>query len=274
MTFFSSPDLLEIGELPFSSARMKPTRVEGIEYYSRIVKFYQLEIKLFEKVEVVSKIESHFNVQTSKASYESRNVVFATGFYDNPNMLGVLGEYLDKVSHFYTEPYQYYGQNVLVIGAKNSAAIAALELNRYGAKVTLVHRGEKLSDKIKYWILPNIENRIEEGTIAAHFNTKVIEILHDKVILQKSTGEKFELQNDFVLALTGYHPEYSFLKLCGIQLNEEDNSPICDQETFETNVKGIFVAGSVVAGKNNNKIFIENGKFHGISIVNAILAKQ
>ncbi len=271
MTFFSTPELLEIGDLPFTSAQMRPTRAEGLEYYTRVANYFQLELKLFEKVESVSKTESFFTIHTSRSSYESRNVVISTGYYDNPNTLNVPGEKLKKVSHFYTEPYSFFRQHVLVVGAKNSAAIAALELFRHGAKVTLVHRGDKLSDKIKYWILPDIENRIKEGSITAHFNTTIVAILDEKVLLQKLTGEKFEIPNDFVFAMTGYHPDDDFLRSIGIQTDDENIAPIHNPETLQTNVEGLFVAGSVVAGKNNNKIFIENGRLHGKMIVDAVL---
>ena len=270
MSFFSTPELLEIGGLPFTSAQMRPTRAEGLEYYARVADFYKLEMKLFEKVLSVSKNNSDFIIETNKGKYQSKNVVLAIGYYDNPNRLNIPGEELPKVSHFYTEPYSFYRQNVLIIGAKNSAAIAALELFRHGAKVTLVHRGEKLSEKIKYWILPDIENRIREGSVAAYFNTIVEEILSDKVRLRQNE-KVLEIPNDFVFAMTGYHPDYSFLQSAGITLDEEAAAPIYNPETLETNVKGLYVAGSVVAGKNNNKIFIENGRLHGKEIVKAII---
>lgn len=274
MTFFSTPELLEIGGLPFTSAHMRPTRAEGLEYYTRVADYYNLELKFFEKVLSVTKaadreVGDTFVVKTTKGKYETKNVVLATGYYDNPNKLNIPGEELPKISHFYTEPYSFYRQNVLVIGAKNSAAIAALELFRHGAKVTLVHRGDKLSEKIKYWILPDIENRIKEGSITAYFNTTVEEILPDKVFL-KQNGRIFELSNDFVFSMTGYHPDYSFMQAMGIKLDDV-GAPVFNPETFETNVKGLYVAGSVVAGKNNNKIFIENGRLHGKAIVEAIL---
>jgi thioredoxin reductase (NADPH) len=278
MSFFSTPELLEIGGLPFTSAQMRPTRTEGLEYYTRVADYYKLELNLFEKVLTVSKntdleVSDTFIIETSKGKYQSKNVVLATGYYDNPNKLGIPGEELTKVSHFYTEPYLFYKQNVLIVGAKNSAAITALELYRHGAKVTLVHRGEKLSDRIKYWILPDIENRIKEGSVTAHFNTVVKEIHADKVHLMKG-GKDFDVPNDFVFAMTGYHPDYEFLKSVGITLDEEAAAPIHNPETLETNLKGLFIAGSVIAGKNNNKIFIENGRLHGRVIVDSILAGQ
>lgn len=272
MTFFSTPELLEIGNIPFTSAQMRPTRTEGLEYYTRVADFFNLELKLFEEVLSVMKSHSEFILTTSKGTYQANHVVIATGYYDNPNMLNIPGEELPKVSHFYAEPYQFYRQNVAVIGAKNSAAIAALELYRHGAKVTLIHRGDKLSEKIKYWILPDIENRIKEGSITSLFNTTVTKIFPDKLELIQN-GKAIEIPNDFVFAMTGYHPDYDFLKAIGISLDEEELAPVCNPETLETNVKGVFVAGSVVAGENNNKIFIENGRLHGKVIVDSILSR-
>jgi len=272
MSFFSTPELLEIGNLPFTSAAMRPTRVEGLEYYTRVASFYKLEIHFFEKVISVQKNSNTFSIVTSKAQYESKNVVLATGYYDNPNYLNVDGEHLPKVSHYYNEPYSFYRQNVAVIGAKNSAAIAGLELYRHGANVTLIHRGEKLSEKIKYWILPDIENRIKEGSIKAFFNTSIFKIT-DRTIHLRNSNSEFEIENDFVFALTGYHPDYEFLKSCGIELDEESLAPKMNEQTFETNIAGLFVAGSVVAGKNNNKIFIENGRLHGKTIIQTIISR-
>ncbi|MFZ4622000.1 MAG: YpdA family putative bacillithiol disulfide reductase, partial [Bacteroidota bacterium] len=262
MSFFSTPELLEIGDLPFTSAQMRPTRAEGLEYYTRVAGYYQLRCNYFEAVTSVQKEEIGFTVITDRSEYQSQNILIATGYYDNPNYLDIPGEDLPKVSHYYDEPYPFFQQNVLVIGAKNSAAIAALELYRHGANVTLVHRGERLSEKIKYWILPDIENRIKEGSITAHFNTNVVQINDRSVLLQNSVGQ-FEIPNDFVFALTGYHPDYDFLASCGLELDPDTKAPKLDPTTFETNVKGIYAAGSIVAGKNNNSIFIENGRLHG-----------
>ncbi len=271
MTFFSTPELLEIGGLPFTSAQMRPTRAEGLEYYTRVAEFYNLDVKLFEQIQTISKNDESFQISTSKSTYNAKNIVLATGYYDNPNSLNIPGEQLPKVSHYYHEPYSFFKQNVLIIGAKNSAAIAALELYRHGAHVTIVHRGEKLSEKIKYWILPDIENRIKEGSITAHFQTKVLEITVAAVLLEKDGSEKFEIPNDFVFALTGYHPDYDFLKSLGLKLDEETMAPIHNPKTFETHIKGVYLAGSIVAGKNNNQIFIENGREHGKIIIQALL---
>ena len=274
MTFFSTPELLEIGSLPFTSAQMRPTRTEGLEYYTRVSDHFPLEIKLFEEVTDISTGARPFEVKTSKGKYRAKNIVLATGYYDNPNMIGIPGENLPKVSHFYTEPYSFYKQNVLVIGAKNSAAIAALELYRHGAIVTIVHRGEKLSEKIKYWILPDVENRIKEGSVTAYFNTRVVEITPRSVVLRTADEKPFEVANDFVFAMTGYHPDYEFLRSMGLQLDTETMAPRHSAETLETHIKGIFLAGSIVAGKNNNQIFIENGRLHGKMIVDRIVKNE
>ena len=273
MTFFSTPELLEIGDVPFTSANMRPTRAEGLEYYSRVAAFHQLNCRYFEAMTSIVKKGNEFVVTTTKGEYRGKNVVLATGYYDHPILLGLPGEDRPNVSHYYHEPYPYFRQNVLVIGAKNSAAIAALELFRHGANVTLVHRGEKLSEKIKYWILPDIENRIKEGSVTAHFNTTVTEIRDGEVLLNGPDGP-FSIPNDFVFALTGYHPDYDLLRSLGLRMDESSMAPVIDQETFETSVSGLFVAGSVVAGKNNNSIFIENGRLHGKAIVNTVLKRH
>ena len=270
MTFFSTPELLEIGNIPFTSAQMRPTRTEGLEYYARVASYYALHCQFFETVTSITHSGDSFVVKTTHSMFYAKNVVLATGYYDNPNFLNIPGEELSKVSHYYGEPYSYYRQHVLIIGAKNSAAIAALELFRHDAHVTLVHRGSMLSDKIKYWILPDLENRIKEGSITAYFQTEVKEIRERNVLLKNANGE-CEIENDFVFAMTGYHPDYDFLKACGIELNPEDNSPKRNPDTLETNVQGLYVAGSIVAGKNNNSIFIENGRLHGEIIVQGIL---
>ncbi len=273
MSFFSTPELLEIGGIPFTSAQMRPVRAEGLEYYSRVAEFYKLKCQFFEPVSSVEKENNIFSVISSKSQYHSKTVVVATGYYDNPNYLNIPGEMFSKVSHYYNEPYPFYQQEVLVIGAKNSAAIAALELYRHGAFVTLVHRGEILSDKIKYWIKPDIDNRIKEGSIKALFNTVVEEIKEQSVVLISAGGERFEIKNDFVFALTGYHPDYGFLQSCGINLNGVDLKPVQNSETLETNISGLYVAGSIIAGKNNNSIFIENGRLHGKIIIESIKNK-
>jgi thioredoxin reductase (NADPH) len=273
MSFFSTPELLEIGGLPFTSAQMRPVRAEGLEYYTRAADFYKLQCNFFESVTSITRNGDYFLVQTTKSKYETKTVVLATGYYDNPNYLNIPGESLPKVSHYYDEPHSFYQQHVLIVGAKNSAAIAALELYRHGSHVTLVHRGDSLSDKIKYWIKPDIENRIKESAIKAFFNTTVVEIKEGTVVLQNANNNYLELKNDFVFALTGYHPDYDFIRSCGIELDGTDLSPHQNSETLETNVAGLYVAGSIIAGKNNNSIFIENGRLHGKVIIDSIKRK-
>jgi thioredoxin reductase (NADPH) len=216
MTFFSTPELLEIGGIPFTSARMRPTRTEGLEYYTRVAEHLRLDLKLFETVNDIVPSGSNYTVATSKGKYTARLVVLATGYFDHPNLLGVPGEELPNVSHYYTEPYPYFRQRVIVIGAKNSAAIAALELYRHGAEVTLVHRGDGLSEKIKYWILPDIRNRIAEGAVRALFNAVVTRITPEDVTIRHTDGREEVLASDFVFVLTGYHPDDDFLRHIGL----------------------------------------------------------
>lgn len=273
MSFFSTPELLEIGGLPFTSAQMRPVRAEGLEYYTRVADFYKLKCNFFETVTSIQKNENNFLIRTARSNYETKTVVLATGYYDNPNYLNIPGESLAKVSHYYDEPYSFYQQQVLVIGAKNSSAIAALELYRHGAHVTLVHRGSSLSDNIKYWIKPDIENRLREGAIKVFFNTNVLEIKENSVVLSSANNINFEIKNDFIFALTGYHPNYDLIRSCGIELDKAELTPHKNSETFETNVAGLYVAGSIIAGNNNNSIFIENGRLHGKIIIDSIRKK-
>ncbi len=271
MTFFSTPELLEIGEVPFTSSSMRPTRTDGLEYYAKVSNYFKLHLNLFEEVISVGRRDAHFELRTSKTTYQCKNVVVATGYFDNPNLLGVQGESLSKVSHYYSEPYSFYRQNVAVIGGKNSAAIAALELYRHGAFVTLLHRKEKLSDGIKYWVLPDIENRIKEGAITAYFSTEMREIRSGSIDLEHRTRGRFSIPNDFVFALTGYHPDISFLRAMGVDTDPETMAPVHNPDSMETNVSRLYIAGSIAAGRNNNKIFIENGRLHGSSIIASIL---
>jgi thioredoxin reductase (NADPH) len=271
MAFFSTPELLEIGGIPFTSSSMRPTRADGLEYYIKVAEYFKLQINLFEEVISVRKAGQSFEVKTSKSSLISKNVIVATGYFDNPNLLNIPGEELPKVSHYYSEPFSSYRRNVAVVGGKNSAAIAALELYRHGAAVTLIHRKEKLSDGIKYWVLPDIENRIKEGSIAAHFLTEVKEIRTESIVLENKKRGRFYIPNDFVFALIGYHPDITFLRAMGVETNPETMAPIYDEGTMETNIRGLYIAGSIAAGKNNNKIFIENGRLHGKSIIPSLL---
>jgi thioredoxin reductase (NADPH) len=268
MTFFTTPELLEIGNMPFSSPNQKPNRSEALEYYRKVAEHYELDIRQYENVERVDGRDGNFAVHTMDrfgrmSHYRARKLVVATGYYDLPNYLGIPGEDLSKVKHYYHEPHPFYGLEVLVIGGKNSAAIAALDLWRHGAKVTLVHRGPEMHRHVKYWILPDINNRIKNGEIKAYFDTNVANIAEDDVTLATADG-LVKLPNHFVFALTGYHPDFSFIERLGVALDEtNDRCPVCDPATFESNVPGIYLAGVVVAGERTNEIFIENGRFHG-----------
>lgn len=278
MIFFTTPELLEIGDIPFTTAHQKPTRPEALEYYRKVAERYRLEIRQYENVERIAGSDGSFQIHTrdriSEArQYNARKVVIATGFYDLPNMMGIPGEDLPKVHHYYGEPHPYFDADVIVIGAKNSAAIAALELWRHGARVTLVHRGPAIQPNVKYWIKPDIENRIKNGEVTAHFNTTVKEIAPTTVVLNTPKGE-LTLKNDFVLAMTGYHPDLDFLRQTGIEVGPPpDCRPSVRPNTLETNVPGIYLAGVVVAGNRTAEIFIENGRFHGREIA-ADLARK
>jgi thioredoxin reductase (NADPH) len=271
MTFFTTPELLEIGNIPFSSPNQKPSRAEALEYYRKVAAHYRLDIRQYERVDKVTGHDGDFAVHTIDSfgrqhTQRARKLIVSTGYYDLPNHLGILGEDLPKVAHYYTEPHPYFAQDVVVIGGKNSAAIAALELYRHGARVTLVHRGKELHRHIKYWIKPDIENRIKNGEIVAHFNTTVSEITEDSVTLLTPGGPKV-IPNNFVFALTGYHPDFAFIESLGVQLDHTNaRCPICNRETHESNVPGLYLAGVIVAGERTNEVFIENGRFHGALI--------
>jgi thioredoxin reductase (NADPH) len=278
MTFFTTPELLEIGNMPFSSPNQKPNRSEALEYYRKVAEHYDLDIRQYENVERVDGRDGNFTVHTMDRfgrmlHHRARKLVVATGYYDLPNYLGIPGEDLSKVKHYYHEPHPFYGLEVLVIGGKNSAAIAALDLWRHGAKVTLVHRGPEMHRHVKYWILPDISNRIKNGEIKAYFNTNVTNIAEDDVTLATPDGP-VTLPNHFVFALTGYHPDFGFIEGLGVELDEaNDRCPVCDPTTLESNVPGIYLAGVVVAGERTNEIFIENGRFHGQLIAEDLRGK-
>lgn len=270
MTFFTTPELLEIGNIPFSSPNQKPNRAEALEYYRKVAQHYRLDIRQYQQVDCVAGKSGNFTVHCTDAfqrphEYHARALIVATGYYDLPNYLGIPGEDLPKVFHYYHDPHPYFDRDVLVIGGKNSAAIGALDLWRHGARVTLVHRGEKMHRHVKYWIMPDIENRIRNKEIQAYFGSTVEEITPDAVRLHTPEGER-TLPNDFVFALTGYHPDFAFLEALGIQLEGEHRTPVYDPQTLESNVSGIYLAGVVVAGARTNEIFIENGRFHGAQI--------
>ncbi len=272
MTFFSTPELLEIGGLPFISSETRPTRIETIKYYQRVIEYYDLPIQYDEKVIDIERHDELFTVHSNKSMYAAQNVVIATGYFDNPNPYNVKGADLPKVSKYYDEPYRFFRKNVAVVGGSNSAVIAALELYRNRATVTLIHRGDKLRDGIKYWIKPDIDNRIKNGEIAAHFNTIVKEIKNDSLVLQQG-NKTFTIPNDFVYVLIGFTPEMNLLKSVGVKINPENGEPVHYPNTLETNVRGLFVAGSIAAGSNNNRIFIENGREHGALIIDRIFMK-
>lgn len=271
MVFFTTPELLEIGDLPMTSLNEKPGRTEALKYYRRVADHYKLRIHQYERVLSIEGSDGDFTVVTSLARYRARKVVLATGYYDVPNLLNVPGEDQDKVIHYYKEAHPYYNHDVIVAGAKNSAAIAALELHWTGARVTLVHRGGQLSDKIKYWIKPNIENRIKSGEIRAYFHTRIVEIRPREVVLRTPDGE-ITVKNDFVFAMTGYRPDLEFLAANGIRLDEKTQRPRTNPETLESDRAGVYLAGVIVAGMHTNEIFIENGRFHGKAIAAAVSA--
>ena len=274
MQFFSSSEKLEIDEIPFISKEAKPKRNEALEYYRRIVTSNQLNIHLFEKVVDTKKQGDTFLVKTDKDEYVANNVVVATGFYDLPNKINVPGEDLPKVSHYYNDPHFFASQKLIVVGASNSAIDAALECWRKGAEVTLVIRGSEVGPRVKYWVRPDIINRIEEGSIKAYYNSTVKEIKAHEVVINTPEGE-VTLENDFVLALTGYCPNFTFLKKLGIALSDDPKRlPTYDPETMETNVDGLFLAGVICGGMETHKWFIENSRIHAPIIMNTIKNKK
>ena len=274
MVFFTTPELLEIGDLPLVCGGEKPTRAEALKYYRKGTEHYALELRLFERVLRVDGHDGAFTVVTetlqgTEERYAGKNVVVATGYYDLPNEMGVPGEHQPHVSHYYSEPHEFWNQDVVVIGGKNSSVEAALDLWRNGAKVTLLVRGKELGTSIKYWVRPDIENRIKAGQIPAVFHAKVKEIVRDGVMIENGGGARL-IPGKQVFALTGYHPDYEFIEGLGVKLDPESRRPQLNPDTLESNVKGIYLAGVVVAGKNTNEIFIENGRFHGKQIVDAL----
>ncbi|MGC2164106.1 MAG: YpdA family putative bacillithiol disulfide reductase [Silvibacterium sp.] len=277
MTFFTTPELLEIGDIPFPSPNQKPVRNEALEYYRKVAEHYSLDARLYRLVETITGSDGSFEVLTKDkfsrtATYRAKKVIVATGYYDLPNYLDIPGEELPKVHHYYDDPHPYYDLDVVVIGGKNSAAIAALELWRRGARVTLIHRGPAMHKHVKYWILPDIENRIKNGEIAAHFNSRVTEIGADTVTFETPEGTQ-TITNDTVFALTGYHPDFDFLTALGVRFEGKDRLPVCDVRCLESNVPGIYLAGVIVAGSRTNEIFIENGRFHGRQIADDLKRK-
>lgn len=274
MTFFSTSERLEIGGIPFVSNNAKPTRNEAMEYYRRVAISGGLHIKLFEEVKQVSKGSNLFTIHTVKATYTAGNVIVCTGFYDIPYLLNVPGENLPKVKHYYDDPHYYAFQKVLVVGAANSAVDAALETWRKGARVTMVIKAESISDRVKYWVKPDIENRIKEGSITAYFNSTLAAVRPNEVDISTPDGI-VTVANDWVLAMTGYQPNLSFLRKLGIDLSaDEVCKPTYSEETFETNVEGIYLAGVICGGMNTHRLFIENSRVHAEQIVKHISSKM
>ncbi len=275
MTFFTTRERLEIGDIPFTSVNLKPTRAEALEYYRGVTEFYHVPVHFQERVVGVIGSDGNFEIHASASDgeqkcYRAQKVIIATGYYDIANLIGVPGEELPKVSHYYGDAHASYQRKVVVVGGANSAAIAALDLFRHGAEVTIVHCEPELSRHIKYWIRPDIENRIKEGSIRAYMESRVKEITQDAVWIEATQGERIRIENDFVYALTGYHPDFDFLHRVGIEVDSRTSRPSCNTKTRESNVPGIYLAGVVISGRHTNEIFIENGRFHGKQIITDI----
>ncbi len=274
MTFFSTSLNLEIGGVPFISHRDKPTRQEALEYYRRIAESFHLHIHYREKVLSIEGKEGDFSVKTDKGIWKAEQVIVATGYYDTPRLLNVPGEDLAKVKHYYDEAHHYIGQNIVVVGGANSACDVALETMQKGASVTMVVREPHLYQKVKYWILPNIENRIKEGSIKAYFNSIVTKITEDKVYILTPEGDKV-IENDYVLAMTGYQPDYTFLEGLGIGFGQgEEKAPLYNPDTLESSIQGIYLGGVILSGLNTGTLFIENTRHHARIIIEAIQAKM
>ena len=272
MTFFSTADKLEIAEIPFISTAPKPGRREALEYYQGIARQKKVNINLYEKVLKITKDEIFF-VETTKTRYSAKKVIIATGFYDIPNMMNVKGEDLPKVKHYYSEPYPYAQQKIAVIGSSNSAVDAALETYRKGAEVTMIIRHSEISKSVKYWVKPDIENRIKEGSITAYFNAEVLEITPAAMIFKDENHTIHEIENDFVLAMTGYLPNFEFLRNSGIELQGDCLNPFYNEETMETNIPGLYLAGVVCGGRDTHLWFIENSRIHANLILKDIVRK-
>ncbi|PEI47407.1 YpdA family putative bacillithiol disulfide reductase [Bacillus pseudomycoides] len=277
-TFFSSSEKLEIGDVAFITESRKPVRNQALAYYREVVKRKGVRVNAFERVEQVQKDGNFFRVSTTKRdgnteTYAAKYIVVATGYYDNPNYMNVPGEKLEKVSHYFKDGHPYFDRDVVVIGGKNSSVDAALELVKAGARVTVLYRGGEYSQSIKPWILPEFEALVRNGTIQMQFHAHVKEIT-EHTLTYTSNGELFTIQNDFVFAMTGYHPDHSFLTKMGVEIDKETGRPIFTEETMETNVENIFIAGVIAAGNNANEIFIENGRFHGGAITQTVVSRE
>jgi thioredoxin reductase (NADPH) len=274
MTFFSTSELLEIGGIPFVTISNKPKRAEALEYYRRVAFSNHIKVNLFEEVLSVTQTDGHYDIGTSKATYEARNVIVATGFYDIPNKLNIPGEELPKVRHYYEDPHYYAMQKVVVIGSSNSAIDVALETYRKGADVTLVIRDAEVSHRVKYWVRPDILNRLKEGSIKAHFNSHLMAVRDREVDIQTPEG-KITIANDFVMAMTGYQPNFAFLRKLGVKLSDDVKLlPEYNLDTMETNQKGMYLAGVVCGGMDTHLWFIENSRIHAEMIINDIVSKR
>jgi thioredoxin reductase (NADPH) len=277
LVFFTTPELLEIGDIPMTSLNEKPVRAEALKYYRRVADYYKLDIRQYQRVTKITGDDGAFVANTINEAgetheYSAKKVILATGYYDVPQLVGCPGEELPKVLHYYKEPHPFYNQDVLVIGAKNSAVIAALELWWSGARVTMVHRGTEIHKNVKYWLKPNIENRIKNGDIPMFWKSQVLEIREHEVCIDTPEGVK-RLKNDWVFAMTGYQPDLEFLNAHGIRFDAETKRPRTNPETLESDRKGMYLAGVIVAGMHTHEIFIENGRFHGRQIAEAIAAQ-
>jgi thioredoxin reductase (NADPH) len=274
MIYFSTSDRLEIGDVPFVSHGDKPTRRESLEYYRRVADAWKLKINTYEKVNLIEKLNNEFKVTTNKETYSANKIIIATGFFDYPNLLNIHGEDKPKVKHYFDEAHPYAYLKIVVIGGGNSAVDVALETFRRGSEVTMVIREPALKESIKYWVRPDIENRIKEGSIKAYFNSELSEIRDDEVDIKTPNG-KVTLKNDFVFAMTGYHPDYLFLKKVGIKISQDEKQiPSFNEKTFETNIPGIYLAGVVCGGMDTGKWFIENARFQAVNIIDDISAKS
>lgn len=271
MTFFSTSDRLEIGETPFISQQPKPTRSEALEYYRRVTTTEKLNVNLYEEIINIHKTNKGFSIETSKNKYSAKKIVIATGFYDFPYLLNIPGENLPKVKHYYSEPHPYFGMNLAIIGSANSAVDAALETYRKGAKkVTMIIREKHIGENVKYWVRPDIINRIKEGSIKAYFNSEVIKIFKTSILI-KSKNKEIKIKNDFVLAMTGYQPNFKLLKNLGVNFKKDKyKTPRYNENTMESNVKGLYLAGVVCGGLKTNKWFIENSREHAPKIIESI----
>lgn len=274
-TFFSSSDKLGIGDVPFIVEDLKPKRNQALVYYREVVKHHQLDVRTFEEVLAVKKVDNRFLVSTTKQTYKVRFLTIATGYYGQPNELEVQGQELSKVMHYFKEAHPYFNQDVVIIGGKNSAVDAAIELEKAGANVTVLYRGSEYSKSIKPWILPNFESLAKHEKITMHFNSEVERIDEDTLTFNKE-GKSYTIKNDFVFAMIGYHPDYKFLESCGVETitNEFGTAPSYNRDTMESNVENLYIAGVIAAGNDANTIFIENGKFHGGKIAQDIERKK